>query len=67
MSMALVAERLFARKETRVADAGQAAVFLKANVLVATFIRFLEFNIPKHVIDALFQSFFCAFCHFFRV
>jgi hypothetical protein len=40
-------ERLLPRKESKVADAGQAAVFLKVNVLVAPFIGFLEIQHNK--------------------
>jgi hypothetical protein len=47
MSTAIGAERLFERKERSVADAGQAAVFLKANVVVVTLIRFLEIQHTK--------------------
>src|SRR5829696_2807738 len=55
-------ERLFARNDSRVPDAGHAAVFLKANVLVVPVIQFLEIQHNKTVnpprLPELFLKFF---------
>jgi len=57
---------LFNLKESSVADAGQAAVFLKANVRVALFIPLLKIQHNKTLnsatIPELFLSFFSYFC-----
>ena len=49
------------RNESRVADAGQAAVFLKGNVSLRFSSVSLSFNVTKHTIPPSFQS----FSHFF--
>jgi hypothetical protein len=61
MVPAISAGRLSQRNESRVAEAGQAAVFLNADVDTEAFIVSLSFNVTKHPIHSSFQTLFLLF------
>jgi len=61
MLPAASAGRLPQRNDSRVVEAGQAAVFMNADVDLEAFIRLTEFNVTKHPIPPSFQSLFLLF------